>query len=89
MLLSTVHKNVTISEEGKKLPESVKYYNETKYGVDVIDQMARIYSTKVSFRRWPLQMFYDVLDLAGINACTLLIRKSLVKKYLNVNFFLN
>ena len=31
--------------------------------------MARIYSTKVSPRRWPLQMFYYVLDLAGINAC--------------------
>lgn len=68
LLLSTVHKNVSISEEGKKLPESVKYYNETKYGVDIIDQMARLYSTKVSSRRWPLQMFYNVLDLAGINA---------------------
>ena len=68
LLLSTVHRTVKISEEGKKLPESVKYYNETKYGVDVIDQMARIYSTKVSSRRWPLQMFYNVLDLAGINA---------------------
>ena len=30
--------------------------------------MARLYSTKVSSRRWPLQMFYNVLDLAGINA---------------------
>ena len=40
MLLSTVHKNVTISEDGKKIPEYVKYYDETKYGVDVIDQIA-------------------------------------------------
>ena len=31
--------------------------------------MARTYSTKVSSHRWPLQMFYYVLDLAGINAC--------------------
>ncbi|XP_066961886.1 piggyBac transposable element-derived protein 4-like [Macrobrachium rosenbergii] len=68
LLLSTVHKNVSVSEEGKKIPDSVKYYNETKYGVDIIDQMARLYSTKVSSRRWPLQMFYNVLDLAGINA---------------------
>ena len=30
--------------------------------------MARLYSTKVSSRRWPLQLFYNVLDLAGINA---------------------
>ena len=51
----------------KKFPESVKYYNGTKYGVDIIDQMTRLYFTKVSSRRWPLQMFYNVLDLAGIN----------------------
>ena len=30
--------------------------------------MARIYSTKVSSSRWALQMFYNVLHVAGINA---------------------
>ena len=71
LLLSSVHTDVSISTGPKKLPETIEYYNQTKYGVDVIDQMARFYSTKVSSRRWPLQVFYNVLDLAAINAFVL------------------
>ena len=33
--------------------------------------MARNYSCKISGRRWPLQVFCNVLDLAAINAFTL------------------
>ena len=33
-----------------------------------IDQMARTYSVKAASRRWPIQVFYNILDLAGINA---------------------
>lgn len=33
--------------------------------------MARKYSTKVSSRRWPLQVFYNILDLAATNALVL------------------
>ena len=68
LLLSTVHQNVQISDGRKKLPESIQYYNETKCGVDVLDQMARSYFAKVPSRRWPLLVFYNVLDLATINA---------------------
>lgn len=71
LLLSTMHPNVEIAEGQKKLPETVKFYNETKFGVDVVDQMARQYSTKSSSRRWPLQVFFNVLDLAAINAWVL------------------
>ena len=68
LLLSSIHKTVSISEGRKRRPESVEYYNATKFGVDVLDQMARLYTCKVSSRRWPLQVFYNVLDLAGVNA---------------------
>ena len=30
--------------------------------------MARLYTTKVASRRWPLQVFYYILDFAAINA---------------------
>lgn len=43
-------------------------YNETKYGVDIVDEMARKYSGKARARRWPVHTFYNLLDLAGINA---------------------
>lgn len=68
LLLSTKHKNITIEKNKKLVPETVTYYNSTKYGVDVLDQMARKYSVKASSRRWPLQVFYNILDLAAINA---------------------
>ena len=68
LVLSSVHKAVPISDTPKKLPESVVYYNHTKSGVDNIDQMARLYTTKVASRRWPLQVFYNILDFAAINA---------------------
>lgn len=32
------------------------------------DQMARKYTTKSKSCRWPLQVFFNILDLAGINA---------------------
>ncbi|KAL9905270.1 rhodopsin 4 isoform 1-T4 [Glossina fuscipes fuscipes] len=35
---------------------------------DVTDQMARKYSVKSKCQRWPLQVFFNILDLAGINA---------------------
>lgn len=68
LLLSTKHKNITIAKNKKLVPETITYYNSTKYGVDVLDQMARKYSVKASSRRWPLQVFYNILDLAAINA---------------------
>ena len=66
-VLSSVHKAVPISDTKKKLPESVVYYNHTKSGVDNIDRTARLYTTEVDSRRWPLQIFYNTLDFAAIN----------------------
>ncbi|XP_032379457.1 piggyBac transposable element-derived protein 3-like [Etheostoma spectabile] len=67
-ILSSVHTSVGITDGPKAKPESVTYYNNTKYGVDVLDQMAKAYSVKGGTRRWPVAVFYNILDLAGINA---------------------
>ena len=45
-ILSTVHTGVGTFSGVKAKQESVIYYNTTKYGVDVLDQMARAYSVK-------------------------------------------
>lgn len=71
LLLSTLHPTVEITDNPKKLPDTIAFYNATKYGVDVIDQMARKYSVKSASRRWPVQVFYNILDLAAINAWVL------------------
>ena len=54
LILSSVHRSVAILDTSKKLPESVTYYNKTKSGVDNIDQMVCLYTTKVASRRRPL-----------------------------------
>ena len=50
------------------MPETIKFCNNTKCGVHVADQMARKYTVKSGSRRWPLQIFFNILDLAAINA---------------------
>ena len=46
----------------------MEFYNKTKCGVDVADQMARQYSVKAGTRGWPVAAFYNILDLAGVSA---------------------
>lgn len=68
LLLSSKHKSVKIGKDGKRLPETVEFYNNTKFGVDMTDQMARKCTVKAGSRRWPFQAFYNILGLASINA---------------------
>ncbi|KAF2890870.1 hypothetical protein ILUMI_15303 [Ignelater luminosus] len=49
LLLSTLHTSLTINtDQKKKKPETVLYYNNTKYGDDFADQMVRKYTVKAS-----------------------------------------
>ncbi|KAJ8001780.1 hypothetical protein DPEC_G00172980 [Dallia pectoralis] len=67
-LLSTMHPCVSITNGLKKKPETVTDYNHSKVGVDTLAQMARLYSVMGGTRRWPVAVFYNLLDLAAINA---------------------
>ena len=68
LLFSTMHSIVDIGGDRKSKPETVNFYNSTKFGVDVVHQMARKYTVNAASRRWPVQFFYNILDLAAINA---------------------
>ncbi|XP_066532042.1 zinc finger MYM-type protein 2 isoform X1 [Hoplias malabaricus] len=67
-ILSTKHQRISTDNSEKRLPETIAYYNGTKSGADVMAQMARLFSVKGSTRFWPLVVFYNILDLAAINA---------------------
>lgn len=43
-------------------------YNRTKCGVDVVDEMCATYSATRATKRWPLVLFYGLLNVGGINA---------------------
>lgn len=61
-----MHDSGDISENGK--PEIVLYYNSTKGGVDSMDQMAHSFSCKRKIKRWPMVMFFNIIDLSTIAA---------------------
>uniref|UniRef100_UPI00358EDC05 piggyBac transposable element-derived protein 4-like n=1 Tax=Myxine glutinosa TaxID=7769 RepID=UPI00358EDC05 len=72
VLLSTMHHDKSVQEESKKKkPDIITYYNSTKGGVDLMDKMVRTYSCKRQTRRWPMVMWYNVMDVAHLNAYVL------------------
>ena len=62
-----MHRDCSIDKETGK-PEIVDYYNSTKGGVDCLDQIVRYFSTKRKTNRWPVALFYNMLDIAAYNS---------------------
>ena len=83
---STLRQNITIADNAKKTPEIVKAYNDTKYGVDIVDQMARKYTVGTSTKRWPIHSFQNPQDLATINAW--IVYKAVTKNNISRRVFL-
>nr|CAH7755012.1 unnamed protein product [Callosobruchus chinensis]CAH7763352.1 unnamed protein product [Callosobruchus chinensis] len=67
VLLSTMHHTKSIDPENG-LPEINSFYNVTKGGVDSLDEKCAKYSCSRTTRRWPMAIFYKVLDICGTNA---------------------
>ena len=85
-LLSTLHQSHVVDESHlKMLPNAIHFYNHNKTGVDACDQMARLYTTRCGNRRWPLQVFCNLLDFCGfLGSC---IRSPLSQRLQGENFF--
>ena len=43
-------------------PDIVQFYNQTKSGVDTLDKIIRGYSSKRKYRRWPVHVFFALVD---------------------------
>lgn len=74
VLISSLHSAAEIDESTneKNKPSIVTFYNQTKGGVDEVDKKAKMYSTSRKNNRWPLTIFFRLLDIAGINAMVIL-----------------
>ena len=71
-LLSTMHSTPHVDPTtAAKKPSVISFYNENKVGVDCINQMARLYTTRSASRRWPLAVWGNILNIAAINACAI------------------
>lgn len=67
LMLSTMHSAPERCETSGK-PEIVLTYNKTKGGVDALDQMAHAFTVKRKTKRWPLVIFFNIIDLSTIAA---------------------
>ena len=52
----------------KKVPEMIYVYNKTKSGVDGVDQITSIYSSKRKTYKWWKAVFFYLLDTAIANS---------------------
>ena len=67
LLLSTVHNDDTVDLASNK-PNIILDYNKTKGGVDTLDKLVRTYTCKRKTKRWPMVLFFNMIDIAGIVA---------------------
>lgn len=67
ILISTKHDTPFINPNTQK-PEIIHFYNETKGGVDTVDQLCGNYSVSRRTNRWPLCIIFHLLNIAGVNA---------------------
>ncbi|UYV73125.1 hypothetical protein LAZ67_10001891 [Cordylochernes scorpioides] len=65
-----MHSTATIDEETneEKKPEMITFYNMTKGGVDLLDQKTSLYSVGRRTKRWPLSIFFELLNISGVNS---------------------
>jgi len=65
-----MHHDDEIYEEtgDKKKLDIITFYNRTKTGVDLVDQYCQNYNVARNTKRWPMVVFYNLLNVAAINA---------------------
>ncbi|XP_014290398.1 piggyBac transposable element-derived protein 4 [Halyomorpha halys] len=70
LVLSTLHKDHKIDTETGDLllPEVITFYNLTKGAVDMVDRMKGLYSVARVSCRWPLTIFFGMMNIGGINS---------------------
>lgn len=76
LLLSTQHYELNVSgEQTAYKPQVILDYNDQKGAVDTLDKMVKEYSCHRNTKRWPLVLFFNFIDIAGINAFVLYVDK--------------
>ena len=68
LVLSTLHHDSSINGPVKKKPEIIHHYNANKSGVDNMDHLATMHTSRRKINRWPMCLFFNMLDVRGIAA---------------------
>lgn len=65
VLISSMHHS---KHDDNGLPEIISFYNSTKSGVDAVDEKTSKYSCSRRTQRWPMALFYRIVDMSSVNA---------------------
>jgi len=71
VLMSTAHNSKEVSNREDKKPKIILDYNATKGAVDTLDKLIATYTCKRKTNRWPVIVFYNILDTTAYNAFVL------------------
>ena len=67
-LISSMHYEPILAEWEPFKPETLQFYNQTKGGVDNLDKLVLTYSSIRKCNRWPVTLFFNLIDIAAYNA---------------------
>ncbi|XP_072378647.1 uncharacterized protein [Diabrotica undecimpunctata] len=67
LLISSVHHSIEV-DAYNGLPEINSFYNLTKEGIDAMDEKCVKYSCRRRICRWPMAIFYKIVDVCGVNS---------------------
>ncbi|XP_035210004.1 uncharacterized protein LOC118184445 isoform X2 [Stegodyphus dumicola] len=67
VLMSSLHHSIETDSETQK-PEIIGFYNRTKGGVDALDEKCSVHSCSRRRTRWPMALFYRLVDMSIVNA---------------------
>ena len=68
IMISTSNYEKRVEEALPNKPNVITEYNKSKSGVDTLDQLVKTYSCKRVSNRWPLVIFYYIIDVSAYNA---------------------
>ena len=66
ILLSSMHHDRAVAVDQKHKPDIILYYSDTKSGVDNFDHLIREYTCKRKVNRWPMVIFFNMIDCAAL-----------------------
>ena len=50
------------------MPNAIAYYNKCMGGIDKMDHLIALHQCKFKLRRWPMKVFFHLMDLTMCNA---------------------
>lgn len=88
LAISSMHHDDKIDDTtgDLKKPNIITTYNSTKGGVDVVDKLTATYNCTRNTRRWPMILFYHILNIAGINSQVIFVANNRDINILRRNF---